>query len=341
MNLVLFKLNHLGDNIVFVPAVAALRRALPDARITLITTPAESVLYTGVLAKEDILTSGKLAFDKCWRRPWQLAGWWLRLRARRPDACLIAFDQANIPHLLAKYSGARVRVGGNLEHIRIKDTLTHHVPFPPGGPPVEYNWETARVLAAAVGAPPLPPAPPPPDFSHLLSPMPRATRRRIVIHSGSSKLLTRWPAEKFAALAARLAVDYEVLWVERPETQAAAPSPAVRRFAPESLANFASLLATTDLFIGNNSGPMHLANALGRPGVVVTGATARGWDPYWFRERWTVLRHPALACQPCERPLKETRTCANTAAPLACLAYWSVDAVEAACRETLSRTAGV
>lgn len=341
MNLVLFKLNNLGDNIVFVPAVAALRQALPKARITLITTPAESALYTGVLAREDIFTSGKLAFDKCWRRPWQLAAWWLRIRARRPDACLIAFDQANIPHLLAKYSGARIRVGGNLEHIRIKHTLTHHVSLPASGRPVEYNWETARVLADAVGAPPLPTTPPPPDLSHLLSPVPRATGRRIVIHAGSSKSLTRWPAEKFAALAARMSPDHEVFWIERPETQATTLAPAVQRFAPQSLAQFASLLATADLFVGNNSGPMHLANALGRPGVVVTGSTAAGWDPYWFRERWKVLRHPSLACQPCERPQKETRICANTATPLACLSYWSVEAVEAACRETLSRTLGI
>lgn len=340
MNLVLFKLNNLGDNIVFVPAVAALRRALPKARITLITTPAESVLYAGVLAREDILTSGKLAFDKCWRRPWELAAWWLRIRARRPDACLIAFDQANIPHLLAKHSGARIRVGGNLEHIRIRDTLTHHVPFPAEGRPAEYNWETARVLAAALGAPNLPATPPPPDLSHLLSPMSRAERRRIVIHAGSSKLLTRWPTERFAAVAARLATDHEVLWIERPETRAAALDPAVRRFAPESLAQFASLLATADLFVGNNSGPMHLANALGRPGVIVTGSSAFGWDPYWYRERWTVLRHPSLPCQPCERPDKETLRCANTAAPFACVHYWSIDAVERACRETLSRTIG-
>lgn len=335
MNVVLFKLNNLGDNVVFVPAVAALREALPAARITLITTPAEAALYTGALPREDILTSGKRSFDKSWRRPWELAAWWLRLRARRPDACLIAFDQANIPHLLARHSGARIRVGGNLEHIRIKDTLTHHVPLPASGRLVDYNWETARTLAAALGSPLLRATPPPPDLSHLVSPLPRSSRRRIVLHAGSSKLLTRWPTERFAALAARLAADYEVLWIERPETQAAALAPDVRRFAPDSLAHFTSLVATADLFVGNNSGPMHLANALGIPGVIIAGASALGWDPYWYRERWTVLRHPSLACQPCERPDKELLHCANTASPFACLKYWSVEAVEAACRKTL------
>jgi hypothetical protein len=86
---------------------------------------------------------------------------------------------------------------------------------------------------------------------------------------------------------------------------------------------------------------MHLANALGLCGVVVTGSTARGWDPYWFRERWTVLRHPSLPCQPCERPNKVTSICANLAAPFACLRHWSAESVEAACRETLARAAEI
>jgi ADP-heptose:LPS heptosyltransferase len=106
---------------------------------------------------------------------------------------------------------------------------------------------------------------------------------------------------------------------------------------PDSLGAFVSLLASADFFLGNNSGPMHLANALGLSGVAVTGASALGWDPYWYRERWMVLRHPSLACQPCERPNKVIAGCANTAAPLACLLYWSVDAVEAACRGALAR----
>ncbi len=109
--------------------------------------------------------------------------------------------------------------------------------------------------------------------------------------------------------------------------------------APDSLRSFVTLLAGGDFYLGNNSGPMHLANALGLRGVVVTGSTARGWDPYWFHERWKVLRHPALPCQPCEQVTQVPRSCANLAQPLACLKYWSAAAVEAACRDVLAGAA--
>jgi hypothetical protein len=85
---------------------------------------------------------------------------------------------------------------------------------------------------------------------------------------------------------------------------------------------------------------MHLANALGCPGVAVTGPSARGWDPYWHRGRWTVLRHPDLYCAPCERIERELSGCANAESPMACLKYWTPATVEAACRERLARQEG-
>lgn len=338
MKLVIFKLNHLGDNVVFVPVVQALRAHFPDWQLTIFTTPQEKVLYENLVPADEILTSEKLRFDKCWRRPWELAAWFARIRSRRPDACLISFDQANIPHLLARHSGARVRVGGNLVNIRLRDTLTHDVPMPASGRVADWNWEMARTLARVAGGVELPATPPPPDLSHLVSvpPQPRS-RPRVVIHAGSSREFTRWPTERFAAVAAGLARDHDVVWVDRPETSAVIPPPGVTCIAPESLRAFVTLLAGADFYLGNNSGPMHLANTLGLRGVVVTGSSARGWDPYWYRDRWTVLRHPALACQPCELPNKVTSVCANTAEPFACLRYWTAEAVEQVCRETLAR----
>jgi ADP-heptose:LPS heptosyltransferase len=159
----------------------------------------------------------------------------------------------------------------------------------------------------------------------------------VVVHAGASRDFNRWPLEKFAGVAARLARTHEVVWVERPETAGAVLPPEVRRVPSGTLRDLASLLASADLFCGNNSGPMHLAIALGRPGVVVVGPSARGWDPHWHRERWDLLRHPRLPCQPCELPNKMTLACANLAEPMACFRYWSVDAVEDACRRMLAR----
>jgi ADP-heptose:LPS heptosyltransferase len=229
-----------------------------------------------------------------------------------------------------------VRVGGNLEHIRVRESLTHEVPMPADDSLATWNWEMGRVLVTALGeGPSWPSAMPPPDLSHLATLAPRRNERPVVIvHSGSSKPLNRWPEQNFAAVAADLARDCEVIWVSRPEVRTTAPA-GTRTVAPTSLAEFATVLAGADLFVGNNSGPMHLANALGLAGVVVAGPSAFGWNPYWHRERWRVLRAAGLACAPCERPNKETLACANVEAPMACFAAWTPTRVAAECRAQL------
>jgi ADP-heptose:LPS heptosyltransferase len=338
MNLALFKFVQLGDNVVFLPVVQTLRARFPDWRITLFTTPQESALYSSVLPAADIFACPQAKFNSSWQRPWELAAWWMRLRARRPDACLVSFDQGNAAHLLARHSGARVRVGARIAHVRIGGSLTHHVPIPADGCVASWHWAMARELARAHGHEDWPDSPPPPDLSALITPLPRSAPRRVVIHAGSNQAFTRWPLERFADVAARLARDAEVIWVDRAETAAAPLPPTVQRHTPASLRDLISLLASADLFLGNNSGPMHLANALALRGVVVTGPTDRGWDPYWFRERWTVLRHPTLPCVPCEwkEQFRLIRDCALTTDRLACLRHWTVDAVETACRRALA-----
>lgn len=337
MNVLLVKLNHLGDNVVFVPVVQALRARCPDWQLTLLTTPNEAGLYGGPLGPQEVVSCPKRAFDKSYRRPWRLARWIWEVRRRRPDACIVSFDQGTVAHLVAKLSGARIRIGGNLDFVRVSQSVTQEIPMPPDARPASWNWAMARALARALGREGgWPEAPPPPDFSFLL---PRrevvpAQRKRVVVHAGAGKYLNRWPAERFAAVAASLARDFDVVWVDHEESAGAAPEGASRAVT-QSVGGLAELLAGADLVLCNNSGPMHLASALGRPGVAVTGPSARGWDPYWHAERWTVLRHPDLSCAPCERPDRELECCANTASPLACLKYWTAQRVESICRERL------
>jgi ADP-heptose:LPS heptosyltransferase len=197
----------------------------------------------------------------------------------------------------------------------------------------------ARALAGSFGrAADWPDEPPAPDFRHLLAGdrRPAGPRRRVVVHAGASREMNRWPARRFASVAASLSRDFEVVWIEHGDTAGRAPAGTAAAPA-DSLAALAQCLSGADLFLGNNSGPMHLANALGCPGVAVTGPTAAGWDPYWHRDRWIALRHPDLYCAPCERLTWELQGCANQASPMACLAYWTEEKVEAACRLQLGR----
>jgi len=342
MRVVLFKLNQLGDNIAFVPAVQALRLSCPDWQVTVLTTPGAAELYGGPLGPQEVLTCAKRAFDKSYLRPWVLALWMWRIRRRRPGACLVAFDQANAAHAVARFSGARVRIGGNLDRIRVGRSVTEEIPLPEDARPVTWNWRMARALARSFGrGAEWPGEPPPPDLRHLLAGAhrPATPRRRVVVHAGASREMNQWRPERFASVAAALSRDFEVVWIEHGATTGRAPAGAVA--APvDSLAGLAQWLAAADLFLGNNSGPMHLANALGCPGVAVTGPTATGWDPHWHRDRWIALRHPELYCAPCERLAREAPGCVNFESPMACLNFWTEQKVEAACRLQLGRAGG-
>jgi heptosyltransferase-2 len=337
MKVVVFKFNHLGDNVVFVPVVQALRRHCPDWEVTLLTTPNAAELYGGPLGPHRLLTATKAAFDRSHLRPWRLLWWAWRIRRLKPDACLIAFDQGSVAHLVAKLSGARVRVGGNLENIKVKGSVTHVVPMPEDAAAATWNWRTALALAGALArADRWEKNPPAPDLGHLLGgPFPsRDARRRIIIHPGANRVMNQWMEPNFAAVARDLARDYDVVWISHADTGTSAPAGA-RAVAVSSLAEFSRWLMTADLFLGNNSGPMHVANAVGVGGVVINGPSGFGWDPHWRREQWRVLRHPSLPCQPCEDPSVEVKTCANLAGPMSCLRYWTPERVAAACRQQL------
>jgi ADP-heptose:LPS heptosyltransferase len=249
----------------------------------------------------------------------------------------VSYDQGNFAHLLCRFLGGRKRVGANLRYVRVRNSITHEVPPPADWNVVRWNWQMGAALARAIDpAVNWPAEPACPDLSHLAPASPDRVGP-IVMHAGTKMAIRQWPLERFAALAARLADLYPVVWIDRPETQEATLDPRVRRISPTDLTELATLLARTRLYIGNNSGPMHLANALGARGVIISGPSGFGWDPYWHRDRWTVLRHPALACLPCELPDTGVDRCGNLEAPLACLHHWTVDAVEAACRDQLAR----
>lgn len=342
MRVVLFKVNHLGDNVVFLPVVQELRRRFPSWRLTVVTAEPERPLYAGALPPERIWTApSRTAFNHAWRRPWQFARWWLRLRLERPDAVLLSYDQSNAAHLLAKFSGARVRVGATLAFLRVRGSLTQVVNQTPAQKIADWNWAMARRLAEASGETGWPAFPPAPDLSHLAQGSSGAPHSGpVVIHAGARSVVRRWGAARMLEVARRLVEDgHPVIWIDRPDTGVTALPAGVTKITCDSLAELTSLLAGARLFLCNNSGPMHLANALGTPIVMISGASSYDWDPYWHRERTTLLRHPNLPCIACENSNLGTDICVNTAAPLACLDYWSVETVTAECRSRIKASA--
>ena len=123
----------------------------------------------------------------------------------------------------------------------------------------------------------------------------------LALHPGSGSERKNWPEAKWAKLLQHLAnsTDFDLLLVggeaegERLQRLAAALPPARSQVAQSlPLADLAHRLAACRAFIGHDSGISHLAAAVGLPGLVLWGDTAEEiWRPP--SEHVTVLRHPA------------------------------------------------
>jgi lipopolysaccharide heptosyltransferase II len=130
-----------------------------------------------------------------------------------------------------------------------------------------------------------------------------AGARYAVLHPGGNWDLKRWPAERFAELARRLAEAgrkvavcgsaHEAFLGERIEREAAAPRGSVVSFCGKTgFGGLVGMLAGAELVVSNDSGPLHLAAALGTPAAglfgptlpSVTGPIARGRSATAFRD---------------------------------------------------------
>ncbi len=333
----IFKVNKLGDNIVFLPVAQRLAAEGIFDEVTIWNTSLAIPLYQPLAPRVRLEIISREDFYPAWKNPLALSRLTLRARSAHPQFALVAEDMGNTAYFLALASGARARIGARLPYIKIPWAINREVSLEPDAPAAEKAWQLGAALAAEAGGSPWPERPPAPDLAHLCAA--RTESYDVLIHAGASLEYKRWFMPRYLELAARLSRDLRVGWIAASDVPelAAPPAEIVR---PADLAALISALASCRLFIGNNSGPMNIASALGTPSLIFVGPSARSWDPYWRPERSRVLRHeqlPCIACDPPGLPLREV--CTNAAHPMACMDRWSVDEVESEARAWLAKWA--
>ncbi len=132
------------------------------------------------------------------------------------------------------------------------------------------------------------------------------TGARIAIAIGATHEAKRWPIERFAGLIADLAADGRAVTVIGGPGEgelaalAAAESGAELWDPTRPLDELARLLHSCAVLAGNDSGLLHLAEAVGTPVVALFGPTVKAWGYFPWRERSRVLEHE-LDCRPCSK----------------------------------------
>jgi ADP-heptose:LPS heptosyltransferase len=286
---VLRALPGLGDLLCAVPALRALRTALPQARVSVIgLAPSELLLERfGGYVDEIIDFPGYPGIPERPCHADELARFLVEMRSRRFDLALQLHGSGEITNELVSLLGARVTAGFHRTGSTPLDPA-RSLPFSEFEPEPMRNLSLIRHLGGA-GTPELEFPVRRADRTRLdLATSPLLDRSYAVIHPGASRDDRRWPLEQFAAVGDALAArhDHVVLTGSAAEreltrelarrTQAAVVDLAGRT----DLGALAALLSSASVVICNDTGISHLAASVHAPSVVVfTTSNPARWAP--------------------------------------------------------------
>jgi ADP-heptose:LPS heptosyltransferase len=345
------RLDRIGDLVMSLPALHDLRAALPQARLRL-AVPRWSLDVARSAPVDEVLE---------WSPPWagraqegadSWRGLLAKARALRRARLDLALDlQGDVrASLLMWRVGARERVG--YANTGGRALLTRVVPLDETVSWVEQN---RRAVAVAVGAPP--------GESARVDPLSAEERARgrqllaargavppvVGLHPSGGRSVKQWPVARWAEVAARLQREFGATVVVTgsaadralaEEVAAALPQPPLDLTGALSVRETMCVIGALDLFLSPDTGPMHLACALGTPSVSVFGPS----DPARYfsggsgesGSRHVVVRAD-LWCSPCNLIRRPPEECAGAEAP-ECLQLVGVDAVHREAARLLRET---
>ncbi len=324
-NVLVLRLDRIGDVLMSLPALQDLRAALPEAHVSLVVGAWSEEVARGAPVDE-ILT---------WSPPWaarpgeprsSLAALIAQARGlpKPPD---LAIDlQGDLRALLLmRLTGARFRVGyANTGGARL---LQQVVPLDERSSWVEQNRSAVRAALGPIEA----------RVSHsplsvedqrgakrLIEELGLAGKRPLVgIHPSGGRLIKQWPIERWALVAEQLAATFDATFVITGSAAdrhlAASISQRLGERAFDATGRWTTretfgVVGQLDLFLSPDTGPMHMACAVATPSVSVFGPS----DPVRYFSggdgksgtRHVVVR-PDLWCAPCNLIRNPPRECSE------------------------------
>jgi ADP-heptose:LPS heptosyltransferase len=278
-SIVVLRANGIGDFVVAIPALEALRAAYPDARITYLGLPWHAALLEArpgpwdevdaVPPYPNMIAGGEVDEGR-------IEQFFERHRAAHYDLAVQLHGGGGNSNPFIERLGARVAVGARDADAPPLDRWVRYA---------YYQHEVLRFLEVVglAGAPPVTIEPrfalTAADVRHAEAALPISAQPLVVLHPGASDPRRRWPAESFGEVARALAergCRVAVVGHGPDDARAGARieelSDAVNLVGALDMKAMVGVLARARLVVANDSGPRHLGAALGTPTVGV----------YWF-----------------------------------------------------------
>ncbi len=245
----MIRLRSLGDCVLTTPAIALLKQFRPDLRVSVIVEPLFSAVFEGNPDIDEICEG-----------------------FRRAD---LAINFHGGPRSVALTLGSRWRAG--FAHHRGSFLYSHAIPRAQQILGVERRVHTAEHLASAMFWLGVPQTEIP--RARLFAGSAPDLHPYVVIHPFASAPDKTWPADRFIEVAQKLS-GLEPVFLAGPNDDAT-PFEKFRVWKNEPLARVKSLIGGAALFIGNDSGPAHIAAAFGIPVIVIFGnSDPVTWAPW-------------------------------------------------------------
>jgi heptosyltransferase-2 len=311
--ILVMRYRFIGDTVLTVPFLRNLRQAYPRARIDLMLEPfsgqvIEGCPYVDRIIPFEIKTIHRYSSQS---RRGKLAGYvryWRQIRQEQYDAAFV-LKRSLSSALLVWAAGVPRRIGFATEGRKI--LLSDPVAYRHDQHEVRNFLDCLRTLDIPVSSEALELWPSPEGDEKVRTLFHDAGWRpedmKVVIHSAASLPAKQWPLERFAAVMGRIQKRFRARFIYTGAPADGALYQQIERqgafgglnlCGKTSLRENLSVYRAADLFFGVDSGPMHMAAAVGVPVVALFGPTdERLWGP-WGEGHTVITKR--LSCRPCK-----------------------------------------
>ena len=311
-----YRIGAIGDLVCATPAIFAIRRAYPDAYLTLLTTPGKyshsrhaEELFAGAEWLDEIITYD---LDEV-RNPRDRIAFGAKLRVRKFDAWFdLTLDRAKFTRMirdmfLARLVGARWAFGWRLEHLGFAAKAEAEVrEFPDEVERLAGMLHRCGIEGDATSFPPLADELQSDSFARFLRDLEARGRSLVAIAPGARRSCNLWPFDRFAAVCENLTIggaavvliggvgDYAMC--EQIDWRSG--NKATNLAGKLSLSDSRALLRRCDLLICVDSGPQHLAASVGTRCVALFSQRnqRRRWYPHGSRHQ---VLEGSVECHTC------------------------------------------
>ncbi len=309
-NILVIDLRYIGDCLFLIPLIRNLKLNIPEAKISaLVNEGGDSLLRLApevhqVIAINRAEIKGRFGAFK-------FIKFLMDIRKKKFDTTIIV-PHSDRPTIIALASGAKTRIGYANKSWWRNALLTDKLNYNSDKNPhlIEYNLQIVKDLGFKIYDETLSIQIPHAHIEEIKTRYPLLKDRNkkgIIVHPGARGYLRQWGSENFAEVINAFSGDFRIYLVGGPSENNIIKEITDKLTRPPdiittklSLIEFASLCSLSNLFIGNDSAPIHIAAAVGTFVIGLYGPTMPKFCRPWT-DKSLLFDISKLPCRQCEQ----------------------------------------